>query len=71
MIVEGTFRSQTALHNCMETHGSVARWEDGSLTVWDSTQHIFGVRDQVARALDMPRHKVRVIRHRAGSGYRN
>ncbi len=69
VVVEGTFKTQSALHNCMETHGSVAYWEGDSLTIWDSTQHIFGVRDQVARALGLPRNHVRVIKQYMGGGF--
>ncbi|OGF52670.1 MAG: hypothetical protein A2Z21_10185 [Candidatus Fraserbacteria bacterium RBG_16_55_9] len=69
VIVEGTFRTQVALHNCMETHGSVATWEGESLTIWDSTQHIFGVRDTVAQALKLPKHKVRVRKQYMGGGF--
>ncbi|MHC4472562.1 MAG: xanthine dehydrogenase family protein molybdopterin-binding subunit, partial [Planctomycetota bacterium] len=37
--VEATYRTQVQTHTCLETHGCVARWEeDGSLTVWASTQ---------------------------------
>jgi xanthine dehydrogenase YagR molybdenum-binding subunit len=69
VVVEGTLRTQTVLHNCMETHGSVAYWEDDTLVIWDSTQHIFGVRAQVARALGLPQHKVRVIKQYMGGGF--
>lgn len=69
VIVERTFRTQCALHNCMETHGSVAMWEGDSLTVWDSTQHIFGVREGLARLLGLPLHRVRVIKKYMGGGF--
>lgn len=69
VIVEGTFRTQCALHNCMETHGSVALWEGEALTVWDSTQHIFGVRAGLAQLLGLPSHKVRVIKKYMGGGF--
>jgi xanthine dehydrogenase YagR molybdenum-binding subunit len=69
IIVERTFRTQTALHNCLETHGSVALWEGETLTVWDSTQHIFGVRQGLATALRLPLDKVRVIKHYMGGGF--
>ena len=68
-IVELTFRTQTALHNCMETHGSVAHWEGDVLTVWDSTQNIYGVRDALAKALDLPTHRVRVVKQYMGGGF--
>ncbi len=69
VIVEGTFRTQCALHNCLETHGSVALWEGDSLTIWDSTQHIFGVRAGLAQLLGLPLHKVRVIKKYMGGGF--
>lgn len=69
VIVEGRFKTQCALHNCMETHGSVALWEGDSLTIWDSTQHIFGVRAAAAQLLGLPLHKVRVIKKYMGGGF--
>ncbi len=69
VIVEDTYRTQVALHNCLETHGSVAVWDGDFLTIWDSTQHIFGVRQGVAKALNVPLHKVRVIKKYMGGGF--
>ncbi len=67
--VEGVFRTQTALHNSLETHGSVAYWEGETLNIWDSTQHIYGIRDQVAQALGLPQHQVRIIKQYMGGGF--
>jgi xanthine dehydrogenase YagR molybdenum-binding subunit len=69
MVVEDRFITQTALHNSLETHGSVALWEDDHLIIWDSTQHIFGVRATVAEMLNMSLHKVRVIKKYMGGGF--
>ncbi len=69
VIVEDAFQTQTALHNCLETHGSVALWEGEQLIIWDSTQHIFGVRAQVAGMLNMPLDRVRVIKKFMGGGF--
>lgn len=69
LVVEGTYRTPTALHNSFETHGSVALWEGDELTIWESTQYIFGVRSRVAGALDMPLSKVRVISEYMGGGF--
>jgi CO/xanthine dehydrogenase Mo-binding subunit len=69
IIAEDRFVTQTALHNCMEPHGSVALWEDEHLIIWDSTQHIFGVRQEVARMLDLAFDKVRVIKKFMGGGF--
>jgi CO/xanthine dehydrogenase Mo-binding subunit len=69
IIVEDRFVTQTALHNCLETHGSVALWQGDHLIIWDSTQHIFGVRAEVARMLNMPLDKVRVVKKFMGGGF--
>ncbi len=69
VVVEDTFRTQTALHNSMEVHGSVARWDGDQLVIWDSTQNIFGVRAQAAQLLKLPLHRVRVIKQFMGGGF--
>jgi CO/xanthine dehydrogenase Mo-binding subunit len=68
-IVERTYRTPTALHNSLETHGSVVMWEGDELTVWESTQYMFGVRDRVSGALKMPKSKVRVLCEYMGGGF--
>jgi xanthine dehydrogenase YagR molybdenum-binding subunit len=67
--VELTFRTPVALHVCLEGHGSLARWEGDRVTVWDSTQAVFEVRDALARELGIPASKVRVIKDHAGGGF--
>ena len=69
VVVDRTFTTQAALHNCLETHGAVAMWEGDHLTVWHSTQHIFGVRSQIAGAFGLPLNKVRVIKRYIGGGF--
>lgn len=68
-IVEATYRTPTALHNSFETHGCVAAWDGEELTIWESTQYIFGVRGRVAAALKMPMSKIRVISEYMGGGF--
>ena len=67
--VAARYRTPSALHNSFETHGSVAMWESDELTVWDSTQNIFGVRGQLAAKLGIPLAKVRVISRYMGGGF--
>lgn len=69
LVVEETFRTQTELHTCLEPHGSVAVWEGDKLTVWDSTQAVFNVRDALATALNVPSNHVRVIKQYMGGGF--
>lgn len=67
--VEATYRTQTALHNCLESHGTVAAWSGDELTVYESTQHVYGVREGIADALGLPLHKVRAICQYMGGGF--
>jgi len=69
VIIEREFRTPSALHSAMEPHGAVAEWDGERLTIWESTQAIFRVRDQVAGALGIPRSSVRVIKDFMGGGF--
>ncbi len=67
--LERTYRTAVEIHQPAETHGSIAKWAGDELTVWDSTQAIFSVRDGLARALGIPATKVRVIKMYMGGGF--
>jgi xanthine dehydrogenase YagR molybdenum-binding subunit len=69
VVVEETFSTQVEVHNPTEVHCSVANWDGDRLTVWDSTQAIFGVRDTVSRSLNLPASNVRVIKKYMGGGF--
>jgi len=69
VIVEGTYRTECLIHATMEPHGSVARWDGPRLTVWDTTQGVFGVQQTLARVFDLPMSNVRVIGHYMGGGF--
>ena len=69
VVIEGTYVTQAALHNCLEPHGCTATWEGDTLTIWDSTQSIFDVRQEVAKRLELPEHHVRVIKQFMGGGF--
>ena len=69
VVVEAEYRTQTVLHNALETHQSVCRWEGDTLEVYISTQFIWGVRDDIAEALDLPPDRIRVICNYMGGGF--
>ena len=69
IVVEGTYRTSTQLHNSLETHGAVARWDGDELTVWESTQHVFGVRAGLQAALKIPYKDIRVLCDYMGGGF--
>jgi len=56
-------------HVSLETHGAVAQWDGDELTVWCSTQGIFGVRDDLAVLFSLPPDRVRVITPYLGGGF--
>jgi len=69
VVVEATYRTQTVLHNSMETHQAVCRWEGDMLEVYISTQYVWGIRQEVARTLGLPADKVRVVCDYMGGGF--
>jgi CO/xanthine dehydrogenase Mo-binding subunit len=68
-VVEATYRTQTVLHNSLETHQAVCDWEGDQLVVYISTQYVWGVRDEVAGRLGLPPDKVRVVCEYMGGGF--
>jgi CO/xanthine dehydrogenase Mo-binding subunit len=69
VVVEAEYRTQTVLHNAMETHQSVARWEGDTLEIYISTQFIWGIRDAVSEQLELPPDRVRVVCNYMGGGF--
>jgi len=70
VVVEAEYRTQNVLHNSMETHQAVCEWEGGErLTVYISTQSIWGVRENVAEHYGLPPDHVRVVCRFMGGGF--
>jgi CO/xanthine dehydrogenase Mo-binding subunit len=69
VVVEAEYRTQTVLHNSMETHQSMCRWEGDTLEVYISTQYIWGIRDSVSEQLGLPADQVRVVCNYMGGGF--
>jgi CO/xanthine dehydrogenase Mo-binding subunit len=69
VVVEAEYRTQVVLHNSLETHQAVCHWEDDGITVYISTQYIWGIRSEMAKRLSLPEDKVRVVCHAMGGGF--
>ncbi|HEY2049314.1 MAG TPA: xanthine dehydrogenase family protein molybdopterin-binding subunit [Caulobacteraceae bacterium] len=68
--VERTYTTADRHHNQMEPHASTAVWRaDGSLTLYETTQHIFGARELVSIVLGLPPEKITVISKFVGGGF--
>ncbi|MAE18089.1 hypothetical protein CMK12_03960 [Candidatus Poribacteria bacterium] len=68
-VVEATYSTEVQVHTCLESHGHVAEWDGDQLTVWASTQAVFGTRRDFARHFELPEDKVRVITEHMGGGF--
>ena len=53
----------------LEPHTCAAEFTGGELTVWSTSQNIFGYRILLAEIFSLPMHKVRVIKPPVGGGF--
>ena len=67
--LEQTYTTPNQNHNPMEPHGTIAVWHGDELTLYDSTQGIFGCRDRISEVFGIPKEKVRVINQFVGGGF--
>ena len=68
--IKQTYTTSDRHHNPMEPHATTAIWDaDGALTLYESTQHIFGTRELVSMVLGIPLTKITVISHFVGGGF--
>ena len=67
--VEQTYTTPLENHNPMEVHNTTAAWDGDRLTLYDSTQGIFSVRNAVARHFGMAPDHVRVVSYFTGGGF--
>ncbi|MFM0043061.1 MULTISPECIES: xanthine dehydrogenase family protein molybdopterin-binding subunit [Paraburkholderia] len=69
-IFEGTYGSQAFNHGAMEPHACIVQVErSGQVTVWSSQQSPWFTSNDLAVALGLPMHKVRVIAPFIGGGF--
>jgi xanthine dehydrogenase YagR molybdenum-binding subunit len=69
LLVEGTFRTGTQQHACLEPHAAVARFDGDRLTVHVSTQAVFHTMELIAKRYKLGHDKVRVIADHVGGGF--
>ena len=67
--LQQTYTVAYIAHAPLEPRAAVADWKDGKLTVWTGTQRPFGVQDELASALHIPKDRVRVVVPDTGSAY--
>ena len=66
---EDVFFYQGNTHLPMEQHSAVATYIDGRLTLWTSTQVVHYVHRALAKVLELPMNRIRVIGAAHGGGF--
>ena len=70
VVVEKEFFTSTVHQGYIEPQNATAVVNaDGQVTIWCSTQGLFGVRGQISDLLDIPLTKIRVIPMEVGGGF--
>jgi CO/xanthine dehydrogenase Mo-binding subunit len=69
LVLEAEYRTQVVLHNSLETHQAICHWEEDGITIYISTQYIWGIRRDMAEYLGLPPDKVRVVCNAMGGGF--
>ena len=68
--LEQTYTTPDRHHNQMEPHATAAVWgSDGTLTLYETTQHIFGARELISIVLGMPLERINVVSQFIGGGF--
>src|SRR5437016_5024690 len=56
-------------HNPIEMHATIAAWDGDRLTLWDKTQWVHNVSDEIAAVFGIPAQKIRVISPFVGGAF--
>jgi len=67
--IDLTYLNSYVAHAPIETHTATARFDDGKVTVWASSQAPFQVKSAVASALGLAPDRVRIISRYVGGGF--
>jgi xanthine dehydrogenase YagR molybdenum-binding subunit len=67
--VDQTYITPTEVHNPIELHATVAAWDKGHVTLYETSQAILNHQDVLHQMLGVPSENVRVITYFLGSGF--
>ena len=69
VLIDQTYSTPAQHNNPLEAHAALATWEDGTLTVQDSSQGAPMARLLLAQLFGLPPERVRVISEHVGGGF--
>src|SRR5688500_1670881 len=67
--VEAEYRIPIEHHNPMEPHAAVAAWQGDTLTIFDKSQHVYGVRAHLAASFGIPEANITVVSPFVGGAF--
>ncbi len=67
--IDCTYETPAEHNNPMEPHATLAVWDDGAITLYDSNQGVVNVKNTVAKAFGLEPDAVRVISPHVGGGF--
>ncbi|MGE0257984.1 MAG: xanthine dehydrogenase family protein molybdopterin-binding subunit [Alphaproteobacteria bacterium] len=67
--VDQTYVIPRENHNPIEMHATIAAWDGDRLTLWDKTQYVYGVADEIAAVFGIPAENVRVVSPFVGGAF--
>jgi xanthine dehydrogenase YagR molybdenum-binding subunit len=67
--LDATYTTPDQAHAMMEPHASIAKWQDGKLTLWTSNQMIDWCVSDLATTLGIAKENIRVISPFIGGGF--
>jgi CO/xanthine dehydrogenase Mo-binding subunit len=68
-VIEREYKWPAQTHFAIEPHGFMAAPDDDGIMVWSTIQHPYQLQKTIAKVLDMPLAKVRVIAPDPGGGF--
>ena len=70
VVVEREFRTKTVHQGYIEPQSATASWShDGRVTIWNSSQNPFGIRDNTALVLGIQSSRVKLVSMEIGGGF--
>ena len=67
--IDAAYTTPMETHNPMEMHATIAAWDGDKVTLWDSTQNVYGVRGTIAKSLSISPENVRVVSQFIGGAF--
>lgn len=67
--VDATYTTPDHAHAMMEPYASIAAWEGDALMLWTANQMVDWAARDMAKILEMPKDKVRIVAHHVGGGF--